>query len=249
MDGMDSTVLALFLLAAFIGGVVNGLAGFATSLVVSGIWLRILTPIQTVTLIVSYGLLVQGYGIWKLRHALSWRKVAPFVAGGVIGVPLGVLLLSHIDPAHMRVVVGLLLVLYSIYGLVQPAIEPVQAGVPVEVGIGILNGLLGGLTGFAGIVVVIWCQLRGWPKDLQRTVFQPVGFAAFVISAISLSITGGPTIATVKLFLLGLPLVVAGMWSGFKLYGKLDDAAFRKMVLMLLLASGLTLIIPASMVR
>ena len=63
MDGMDSTVLTLYLLAAFIGGIVNGLAGFAMSLVVSGVWLHILTPIQTVTLIVGYGLLVQGYGI------------------------------------------------------------------------------------------------------------------------------------------------------------------------------------------
>jgi uncharacterized membrane protein YfcA len=86
---MDGTILGLFLFATFVGGVVAGLAGFAMSLVVSGIWLHILTPIQTVTLIVGYGLLVQGYGIWKLRHALSWRKVAPFIIGGAIGVPIG----------------------------------------------------------------------------------------------------------------------------------------------------------------
>jgi hypothetical protein len=216
---------------------------------VSGVWLHILAPIQTVTLIVGYGLLVQGYGMWKLRRALRWRKVAPFVAGGVIGVPVGVLLLSHINPALMRAVVGVLLVLYSIYGLARPAIKPVHAEVPAEVGIGVLNGLLGGLTGLAGIIVVIWCQIRGWPKDVQRTISQPVAFAAFVISALSLSVTGAPSIATVKLYLLGLPLVLIGMWSGFKLYGRLDDAAFRKLVLLLLLASGLTLIVPSSMFR
>ena len=71
---MDGMVLGLFLVATFLGGVVAGLAGFAMGLVVSGIWLHILTPVQTAILIVGYGLLVQSYSIWKLRHALSWRN-------------------------------------------------------------------------------------------------------------------------------------------------------------------------------
>src|SRR4030095_1822447 len=94
---MDGTVLALFLFATFVGAVVAGLAGFAMSLVVSGIWLHILTPIQTVTLIVGYGLLVQGYGIWKLRHALSWRRAMPFIGGGAVGMPTGAGLLAYIN--------------------------------------------------------------------------------------------------------------------------------------------------------
>src|SRR5205823_5744168 len=105
---MDGTTLGLFLFATFVGGVVAGLAGFAMSLVVSGIWLHILTPIQTVTLIVGYGLLVQGYGIWKLRHALSWGKVTPFIVGGALGVPIGAALLAYINPSYMRTLVGLL---------------------------------------------------------------------------------------------------------------------------------------------
>ena len=32
----------------------------------------------------------------------------------------------------------------------------------------------------------------------------------------------------------------AGLWLGFKLYGKLDDAAFRKVILSLLLVAGVT---------
>jgi len=171
---MDGMVLGFFLLAAFLGAVTTGVAGFAMGLVVSGIWLHILTPVQTVTLMVSYSVLLQGYGVWKLRHALSWRRVAPFIIGGVIGVPIGAMLLAHINPAHLRTGVGLLLLLYSIYYLARPVLEPVQGGVPADIVIGFLNGVLGGLTGLVGIVVVIWCQLRGWPKDVQRTVFQPV---------------------------------------------------------------------------
>ena len=72
---MDGTILTLFVLATFLGGFVSGFSGFAMGIVVSGIWLHIITPIQTATLIAGYGLLTQGYGIWKLRHALNWRNV------------------------------------------------------------------------------------------------------------------------------------------------------------------------------
>lgn len=241
---MDNMMLGLFLLAAFIGGVTSGLAGFAMGLVVSGIWLHIITPSQTATLIVGYGLLTQSYAIWKLRHALAWRNVAPLILGGAIGVPFGVMLLTYTNPGYLGTGVGLLLVLYSMHGLAQPAFRPVQFGLPADVGIGILNGLLGGLTGLTGIIVTIWCQLHGWPKDVQRTVFQPVNLAAILMSAVSLSIAGAVTAETVKLYVLGLPLLLAGLWSGFKLYGKLDDAAFRKVILLLLLIAGLTLIVP-----
>ena len=73
--------------------------------------------------------------------------------------------------------------------------------------------------------------------------------AAIVVSAISLSIAGAVTAETIKLYLLGLPALLAGLWIGFRLYGKLDDAAFRKVVLLFLLVSGLALIVPASIFR
>ena len=241
---MDGLVLTLFLAATFLGGLTSGLAGFAMGLVVSGVWLHIITPIQTATLIVGYGLVTQSYGIWKLRHALNWRSVAPFIIGGAFGVPLGTLLLAYINPAYLRTGIGVLLVLYSVYGLARPAFPPVKAGVAADVGIGFFNGMLGGMTGLVGIILTIWCQLRGVAKDAQRSIFQPVTLAAIVLSLVSLGFAGAVTLETVKLYLLGLPFLLAGLWSGFKLYGKLDDAAFRKVILLLLLVSGLALIVP-----
>ena len=99
---MDGTSLGLYLIATFIGGLTSGLSGFAMGLVLSGIWLHIIPPAQTAALIVGYGLLTQGYAIWKLRGAFSWRTVAPFVVGGGLGVPLGVMLLTYVDPAVLR---------------------------------------------------------------------------------------------------------------------------------------------------
>jgi uncharacterized protein len=142
-----------------------------------------------------------------------------------------------------------LLILYSTYSLARPALMFPRGGLPTDIGIGVLNGLLGGLTGLAGIVVVIWCQLRGVPKDAQRTIFQPVLFTVLAMSAVSLAAVGAVTAETVKLYMLGLPMLLAGTWAGLKLYGKLDDATFRKVVLILLLVSGLVLIAPFAILR
>ncbi|MEX0591733.1 MAG: sulfite exporter TauE/SafE family protein [Xanthobacteraceae bacterium] len=240
---MDGFVLVLFLLAAFAGGFASGLAGFAMGFVVSGVWLHLISPIQTTALIVGYGLWTQGYGVWRLRHTLNWRNLAPFIAAGAVGVPVGTLLLTYVDGAYLRTGVGVLLVVYGIYGLMQPAMQPVRAGVVADGGIGLLNGLLCGLTGLPGFIITVWCGLRGWTKDVQRAVFQPVMLAAMVMTAVSLGISGAVTIETAKLYVLGLPAMLGGLWVGFKLYGKLDEVAFRKLILVLLLFSGLALIV------
>ena len=55
---------------------------------------------------------------------------------------------------------------------------------------------------------------------------------------------GAYSIETLKLYALALPVLALGIWAGIKLYGKLDDAAFRRIILILLLVSGLSLIVP-----
>ena len=230
--------------AEFVGALeVAGLAGFAFGLVASAVWLHVLTPLQTASLIIAFGLIVQGVAVWKLRHALSWRRLWPFLLGGALGVPAGVAILAWAAPNHLRVGVGILLILYSIYGLARPAMKPLPAGgAPADAAVGILNGILGGATGLAGIIVTIWCGVRGWPRDVQRTVFQPVGVAVFAMSAAWLGAKGSVTPDVVRLFLLGLPALLAGTWLGLKLYGRLDEASFRKVVLLLLLVAGVVLV-------
>jgi uncharacterized membrane protein YfcA len=222
---------ALFLIATFAASLVAGLSGFAFGLIAAAVWLHFLTPIQTATLIIAFGLLVQGISVWKLRHALDWRRLWPFVLGAAIGVPLGVAILDWADARQVQIGVGAFLVLYGIYSLARPTLGPVRCGGAVlDCGVGFLNGVLAGVTGLAGILVVIWCGLRGWPKDVQRGV---------------LGAKGAIATDTLMLFLIGLPVLLAGTWLGLKLYGRIEEAGFRRIVLVLLLLSGLLLVVPS----
>lgn len=98
----------------------------------------------------------------------------PFLLGAATGVPLGLATLERAAAGHVQVGVGILLVAFSAYGFVRPAFKPVAAGPPLDCSVGFLNGVLGGLTGLAGILVVIWCGGPGlarlrYEQDLLHT--------------------------------------------------------------------------------
>lgn len=244
MLGITPADAAIVVGASFAAAVVAGLAGFAFGLVAAGLWLHVLTPAETALLIVACGALVQGLSVWQLRKALDLARLWPFIAGAAIGVPLGVLVLALAAPGTVRAGIGGFLVLYSLYGLLRPALGPVRGGGRIADGaVGMLSGALGGATGFGGVLPTIWCGLRGWPKDAQRAVFQPVAVAIHVMAVVWFGGSGVITARSAALFALALPAVVAGTWLGLKLYGRLDEAGFRRVVLILLLASGIVLVV------
>ena len=84
---MDGTILVVFLITTFVGGVVTGIAGFAMGLVVSGVWLHILTPLQTTTILstlaIGAGLLVYSLVNQMApgsRHRIPPALLAPGIA-------------------------------------------------------------------------------------------------------------------------------------------------------------------------
>jgi uncharacterized protein len=244
MDGLSVVDLSLFVAGAFAAALVTGLAGFAFAIIAAALWLHFLPPAEATPLVVAYGLIVQGVSVWKLRRAIVWGRLMPFLIGGAIGVPLGIELLRWAPASALRVVIGAVLVLFSLYNLVRPQLgSTARAGAVADGTVGVVNGVLGGATGLAGIAAVVWCSTRGWPAPEQRAVFQPSGVAVFAMTALWLGGANMIGADTLWLFLIGLPALALGTWAGLKLFGRLDDQAFRRVVLILLLLSGLSLLI------
>ncbi len=245
MDGPQALDLLLFSAATFAAAFVVGLAGFAFGVIAAAVWLHFLAPAQTAALIVAYGLIVQGSAVWRLRRAINLARLMPFLAGGAIGVPIGGEALRWAAPASLRLAIGAILVVVGLYGLARPrpAAGAAGAGRIADGAIGVVNGVIGGATGLAGIAAVIWCGLRGWTPAEQRAVFQPSAVAVLAMTGLWLGGTGMIGADTRWLFVIGLPSLALGIWAGLKAFGHLDDAAFRRIVLVLLLLSGLSLVI------
>ncbi len=62
------------------------------------------------------------------------------------------------------------------------------------------------------------------------------------MSALWLGAKGTVTADTIKFFVMGLAFLLAGTWLGLRLFGRIDEAMFRKVVLALLFVSGAALI-------
>jgi uncharacterized protein len=234
--------LIAFFVATFLGAVVAGVAGFAFGLIASAVWLHVITPAQSAALIAAFAILIQGATLWNLRHALQIPRLVPFIVGAAVGIPLGATVLNWATPTQMRAFIGLALILFSVYSLVRPKLPSVPGGRTADGLVGVLSGLFAGGTGLAGLPIIVWATLRRWSKDEQRAVFQPVAIVIFVMTLAWFGGTGMVTTETLRLFAIGLPAVAIGTWLGLKLYGKLNEATFRVVVLVLLLLSGLTLL-------
>jgi hypothetical protein len=72
---------------------------------------------------------------------------------------------------------------------------------------------------------------------LRNRPFGPSAVARFCLGG-----TGMIGAETGGLFLLGLPALALGTWAGPNLFGRLKDASFRRVVLVLLLLSGVSLL-------
>jgi uncharacterized membrane protein YfcA len=234
--------LGMIWLGAFVGAIASGGAGFAFAITAAAFWLHVLDPARATLLVVACSVLLQFGTIWPLRHYIERRRVWPFIAGGLVGIPIGVRLLAHTDPALLKMALGWFLAAFGSYVLAAPRLPVVTAGGrAADAVVGFAGGILGGLGGYSGVLPTIWTQLRGWPKDVARGVYQPFIIVAQLVTLVLVGIVALDR-ATVLLFLATLPPMAAGAALGWNLYGRLDDRRFRQMLAVLLVVSGLTLV-------
>jgi uncharacterized membrane protein YfcA len=235
--------LGIVWLGAFVGAVASGGAGFAFALAASSLWLHVLDPVRSTLMVVACSVLLQLFTLWPLRRHIDRRRVWPFIAGGLVGIPVGVQLLAHTGADALKTALGIFLILFGSYAVAAPRLPLITAGgQAADAAVGVAGGVLGGLGGYSGVLPTIWTQLRGWPKDTARGVYQPFIIVAQSVTLVLVGMVALDT-ASVLLFLATLPPLVAGALLGWKLYGHLDDRLFRKLLAALLVVSGLALVI------
>ena len=235
--------LSIVWLGGFLGGMATGAAGFAYGIVATSIWLHAISPLHAAMLVVSGGLIIQSSLVFKMRRALDWPRLAPFLIAGLIGVPIGVGLVVKTDSATIRFAIAVFLVLYGLYALLAPRLPHVSGGgKAADAVVGFFGGILGGLGGFSGVLPAIWTQLRGWSKDVARGIYQPFILLAHIAALLLIGIVALDRVGVV-LFLLVAPAIALGGWVGWMIYGKLDERRFQQMFAGLLVVSGVLLML------
>ena len=230
------------MVGGFLGGIASGAAGFAYGVVATSIWLHAISPIHAALLVVTGGMINQGGLVWTIRRTIDFPRLWPFLVGGAVGVPLGVLLVLETNPRGIQIALAVFMILYGVYALFAPRLPHVSwGGRSADAAAGFFGGLVGGVAGLSGIAPAIWTQLRGWSKEAARSVYQPFILFAHVLTMLLIGVAALDREGVV-LFLIAIPAVLLGSWTGWKIYGRLSERRFRQMLSTLLIGSGLLLI-------
>ena len=231
-------------LGAFLASFVVAAAGFGDALVLGAIWFQFVDPIDAVPLIVACGFTMHAFPLVKLRRELDYSRLPVFAAAGVLGVPLGAWLLTHIAPTPFRLGIGWFLIAYIGFILAMPkGVVLTRVGKVADSGVGFLGGVLGGFAGLSGVTPTLWVGLLGWTKERQRGVYQPFCLIMHAVTLAWLSWQGLVGVETFERYLWCLPAIIIGTWLGLIIYRKLNEKKFRQLILGLILVSGVALIL------
>lgn len=241
MLGFTWQTLAIVWAGAFVGGFAVGGAGFAFALAASSIWLHVLDPVRTTTLVLACGIILHVGFVWRMRKQIETGRLWPFLVGGAIGIPIGVRILTHTNVGLLQLALGIFLVTYGFYALLMPRLPAVHHGGSfADASVGFVGGILGGIGGYSGVLPTIWTQLRGWPKEVARGVYQPFILAAQIFTLIVLGAVAFDR-TSLLLLLIVLPPLIAGACIGWLVFDRLDDRRFRQVLGAMLIVSGAAL--------
>lgn len=228
----------------FVAGIVRGFAGFGFSaLSVAGLALLV-SPAQVVPAIFVLEVVASLSLLRSTWRDIDWRWLGWLVAGNVLCLPLGTLLLAWLPETPLRLLIGALLLAAAalLRGGFSLALVP-SAG--ARLGVGMVSGFVNGVAAIGGIAVAVLLNTSAMaPAAMRATLIALFLFTDLYALACSALITLGSAVTatpllgplTLRWALWLAPAMLAGIWVGQRAFVGVSPAAFRRRVLDLLMA-------------
>ena len=181
---------------------------------------------------------------WSLRSYIAWHGLRVYLFGGMLGLPLGIWALLHIDHSLYTHALGALLLAFGAYLLVRKQPGTFLQHPCLDLAAGILGGITGGAAGFPSAPVAIWCSLKGWDSTRQRALCQPFTLVMQMAALLAISIaTRGASNSFSPGNLLCIPASLLGASLAMTCFRRLSDRRQALAVNLLLIASGLNFVL------
>ncbi|WP_299628127.1 sulfite exporter TauE/SafE family protein [uncultured Tateyamaria sp.] len=239
---MSAEFIFYLVLGAVAGGFINGLSGTGTALFALGFYLVVLYPVQAVAIVALMSVLAGLQGLWIVRAEI-WAQPARllrFLVPGLIGVPVGVSLLSVIDAGLLRIAIASLLIIYGGYFSFRAALPAFSRRTPwIDSGIGFVGGLFGGAASVSGAIPAMWLSIRPWTKAETRAVLQPFNVAILSTTVCLLFVQGAYDRTAINALMITIPCGLVAAQVGIMVFRRLSDIGFRRLLIALTLLMGL----------
>jgi len=207
VGGVGPAAAGVVAVVLFLAGLVSGLSGFAFSAIAACV-LWLLPPLQAVPLIMLLSVCNQLLSVGSLRREMTLRGTAEregataYIAGGLVGAPIGLGLLQALPAGVFAGALGLFLIIYSVFVLLKPdSLRIGLSGWKPAVAVGAAGGVVGRFSAFPGSMPVVYLGLRGLSKAETRGITQPY---ILTLQLVSLSILAAahPAIFSTQFWLL-----------------------------------------------
>ncbi len=248
LHGMTDPAILIFIAGVFLlAGAVKGVIGVGLPSVSLGLLAAVMSLQPAIAITLAPAL---ATNIWQGAlggHAkVLFRRLWPFLLAIVIAIGFGTQVLARVDNRLLSALLGFLLVIYGVTGLQRPSIRLPQGwegwSKPV---VGLVNGLITGMTGTFVVPATLYLQSLGLPRD---QLIQAMGMV-FGLSSLVLAIAlGSQNMVSGDLALISLAAILPaliGMWLGERIRRRLSEALFRKVFFVSLILLGAYVVVRA----
>lgn len=239
---MDSIYLYIFAIS-FIATLVRSTFGFGESLVAVPLFILFIPLNVAVPLSVLISILVALVVVIQDHSQIHFSSAKWLIIFAFLGIPIGVGILIYGNEFWVKIGLGLLIIVYSLYAIFGKGKIYLESDNKVWLFIcGFLSGVFGGAYGVNGPPLVVYGNMRRWNAKQFRATLQAYFLPASFIGAITYFFQNLITPTVIKYFIISLPAVFPAIFLGRYLNHKLKDAAFFRFVYWGLIVIGVFLI-------
>lgn len=238
LTGVSSAQLVFLLASALAAGLARGFSGFGSALVFIPLASAAIGPQVAVPLLVVIdGFMTLGLIPPAFRLA-DRRNVVIMTLGAAIGVPVGIFLLTSLNPLTIRWAIVILVVLLLAL-LVSGWRHHGRPKAPLTVLVGAVSGLFSGVAQVGGPPVVAYWLGGTTPAIVARA--NMILYFAFstVLTGVGYFWSDLITAQVLSLAVVAAPLYGFGVWFGSKMFGVADEQVFRRICYLMIAFSAL----------
>ncbi len=240
MDSFTSTLLVVLVL--FGATFIRMLFGFGDALLAMPL-LALIIGVPTATPLVAF---VSTTTV-ILVLITSWqdidvRAARDLILSSFFGIPIGLWLLKGLSEPLITAVLGVVLILSSIYQLLKPVLHPLRRQEYAYL-FGFIAGILGGAYNTNGPPVVMYGTLQHWTPVRFRATLQGYFFPTGVLILVGHGVSGLWTREVLQLYAYSLPLIALAFLLGTRLDHALPPRSFERAIYVFLMCIGLLLIV------
>jgi uncharacterized membrane protein YfcA len=244
-DGWSTTTLALAAAVFLLAGLIKGIAGAGLPTVALALLALFIDIKVAIALLVVPAVTTNIWqGLTGGAFAPVAKRLAPMLLASVVGIWIGVEILSVGDAKVLAGILGIVLFFYAGYSLATPQIAPPGPRAERWLGppVGLSTGILFGFTGSFLVPGVLYMQALGLKRD---HFVQAMGIAFSFSTFVLWLFLAGNGLFTVSLGLVSAIVCIPaflGMVIGQKLRGGMSEAKFRRVFFITLLALSLYIV-------